>query len=249
MLGTAKSKIINGIETNSYKSIVELIFSKNDKRYRCTGTYIGADTILTAAHCLEFITQMPTNDTATKRSTHFLSKRLNKTIHVSGMRTRISEVVFPRAATDGDESNDFGFIKLSAQSDAQIHSVGRSQGLINDRVVLVGFGANSDHRLSRCASCQSAGRKRYGINRIDTVASNSIFISGNPLDSEAGLEALTDFGDSGSPLLDFKTRKIIGVLSGSGIDEKGVQFSQYALFTQYRFRNLSEELGSWGIAF
>lgn len=172
------SPIINGKKVNdNFKSAIvkiEIYFNNWEKHRTCTGTYVGPNSILTAAHCVEnkFIKKQ-NNEESIQNFNNVISRITDSTIEDF---TGIAIDVFPGTSImiNGNPSN-ISKIILHHGSDLAIlvtkntvkdyQSVSFEKIQVKQPVKMIGYGMDSvDHN-----SNSGVGFKQLGTNYIDSL--------------------------------------------------------------------------------
>ena len=176
------------------KPVVEL---RTPKGGSCSGSFIGIDTLLTAAHCIhdEDNTSGPVEVRGIK-SVRIVFKKLWQA------SSDIALVKFPKGTTRRLGINKF--LKLA-----------RIPPKPGSKVIMAGYGKNyrdldrEPYEQLRYSPRWTPDdgqvydyRLRYGSNTVDAVSSTAIIVRGDDKKEYDGRDAVSYSGDSGGPLLD-----------------------------------------------
>lgn len=212
----SKVKVTNGIEVSAdaYPEVVELAMLFEDGSSRCTGTFVNATQVLTAAHCVaeldyenpEIYVVVDAQDDNGLPQKRALGKGLNVAIHPDyphDQSIRPSDL----AVVDFEEGVSVAQAELRTKPAKK-----------DEQLTIVGFGQNVTFMDYFGLNGTGGGLKREGTNVVDDVADGFITFIGTPQASEGiepGKKALAGSGDSGGPL--FIDGKLAGVTSGGGL--------------------------------
>ena len=177
-LEQATSEVV--VSTTAYPAVVMVVMPGG--LGLCTGTFISANTVLTAAHC------------TTRNGTYYIQASFGSfsTSHIVNLGTGTLE-----------DENDLALLILDedvADIDAgEVYRVG-TDPIVYEQVRLVGFGCNNLQQKS------GSGVKRTGENQIYGVAEYIELLTPDTGSQSRGIlgaanRAGTCFGDSGGPLL------------------------------------------------
>ncbi len=166
----------------------------------CTATWVSANTIITAAHCLY--------DQGRKLTNVVVSRGAGKGAKAIKVLTHPKYVDSQTVPID---SYDVGVLVFPANSSPEYIPVAPAAPAANDGIVIVGYG-KYDH-----ANGSSGGQKRIGSNNISEIdRQGRLTFEGTPRPTTGGQDGsgqnvVNSQGDSGGPML-FNER-IIGVSS------------------------------------
>lgn len=163
----------------------------------CTGTFVGSNTILTAAHCLD------------DAQTNGGSPQGNLTVHIGGpggQTIPVLNVYFPQwAGMDNyQDDNDLAVLVVQSQTTPAIMPIAIAAPQVAQSVTLVGYG--SVIAGDESASDNPNNQFYQGSNTILAFgfADNQIITlgeSGTGIESQAGQNSVTGPGDSGGPMI------------------------------------------------
>ena len=215
-LQTSKVKVTNGVEVSpgAYPEVVELAMLFEDGSARCTGTFVNATQVLTAAHCVaevdfenpEVYVVVDAQDDNGLPQKRALGKAISVAVHPdypNDQSIRPSDL----AVVDFEEG-----VSLAQ---AELRSKPAKKG---EKLTIVGYGHNLTYMDYFGLNGEGGGLKRDGTNVVDDVADGFITFIGTPQAAEGiepGTKALAGSGDSGGPL--FIDGKLAGVTSGGGL--------------------------------
>lgn len=224
--------IVDGVETSSFPSVVLFMSGKKGGQMaKCTGTVVGHNSIITAAHCITG----STSDIYVMQGSRYIGSD-----HDVALKTAISPNVI---VSHGTITNSTGKLAFSQRPDDLVVFIFKDKTFSQkdviipsllklDRpsqfseVILTGFGKSSinDHSDT---SIKRMGRGRYVYN--PTIGKDLVFTFDRDVNDQtfAALGSkeysLTLQGDSGGPLLAKTSRglEVVGVLSGGGTSTDG----------------------------
>lgn len=207
----------NGIETSDFTPVVELRFRDPNENFSnlCTGTYISAVKILTAAHCL-----CGNED----------KKLLVNGKEKMGTRYRIHRKYECNERSIQNDQHDLGLILLTPSENnepIETYSIQKIRPNPGDEIMLVGFGNGFEFTVATAEWGKGAGTKRLGRNTIDSFDHEMIVYSGRRgpelewhwiesvgpglLPEATGIDVTGLSGDSGGPILD-QSFNIVGIM-------------------------------------
>lgn len=217
--------LINGTVTSQFRSVVLLGAIKKQgttfKRATCTGTFVGTNVILTAAHCMDGsvtggLVYIPgekfdsINDFMAGASKGITPKQVL-------MAGKFGEKLDPNVAED--RRQDMALLIMPDNSAPAVTPIIDHSVADSEPVTLVGYGATSiDHPQDSLALS-----KRYGYNRLRMtypgILGGGIFIGGRSIDSGDNvpvIDTMSAPGDSGGPL--FVDGAVAGVTTGGFVN-------------------------------
>ena len=190
--------IINGVSQNKDFPSVLLVF-KNDSHF-CTGTFIDEFTILTAAHCLIDKQQWKGFST----DLEFILNSQKSKIIFKQLRN-ISHPNYSRSIFNS--KSDIGIIKVE-----QKYYLNNFPEISNEKsrkAIYYGCGRfQVKDKINKCFE---------GINQIFDLFGNLVSWGESSNFSERGYKVSIAPNDSGGALVDFQSKKIIGVHWGTWI--------------------------------
>ncbi|MBI4346949.1 MAG: trypsin-like serine protease [Elusimicrobia bacterium] len=229
-------RIPNGIPSRDVPAVVEL---EIEDRFRCTGTVVGPDTVLTAAHCLlESDPHAPDIDVlfvdgTKRRAVRSLShprydaaekERVNDVVLGAGAWAELSPAERERVraaalSNMADASHDLAVMLLDGQAPAEarlpVKLLGSSAEHQGRAVTVMGYGQND----LTAWFMDGSGARRSGTNVVRAVWEGLLLTAGMPRDRvyrwgglatrPDGGEAGIGHGDSGGPMLD--AHGVVGV--------------------------------------
>ena len=199
--GNKNLKVINGTEINNLYSPqilkINIIFKDSTSGF-CTGTVIGADSVLTAAHCF----------TDGYQSAN-ISKPTGETVAVNQVMIHPDFLVNKNL---GAIFNDVAVVKTSAPLNLpKLGILVSRQVETNELIEIYGFGLDENGTY---------GNLKTGTMQIDTVTQNHLIATfsslSNPCNGDSGGPALVNVLNSDGSL---KSVSIAGIIS-SGTLEK-----------------------------
>lgn len=176
---SSKKFIVNGkVCSGTAASTSPVIKILLDNQQHCTGTYVAANTILTAAHCLENIT---CDNLSVKNSGGSQTIRASECI----MHPNYGEETFPA------QINDVAIIKLPNDFDGITPAkVNIESAAVGDDAAFAGYGRNENDDAKLRATFNQ-------ISEVLTEAISTFYVRGDDN------EGTTCSGDSGGPLFVF----------------------------------------------
>lgn len=199
---TSKLEVINGLETDAYKSVVqiEMQYSSFEFGY-CTATFIKPDTLLTATHCVKGA-----------KSVKYLNNVSNR-IYTNKLYNE-----------DGDWiQHDTAIVKFDNPVSKYIIRVSTKPLESNDQVILVGYGVTDYDNINGIgypSSRAKVGKKHQGFNTYiyNSELNNGIisFVGKGRTTNADGSFASLGQGDSGGALI-VAGKGLIGVASAQAL--------------------------------
>ncbi|RYZ79365.1 MAG: S1 family peptidase [Proteobacteria bacterium] len=192
--------LINGTPLSGSADVVRIKF---DNGWACTGVYIDPFTILTAAHCID------SAGAPKPLSVDIIESAGDQALSVS-VRALIPH---PEYRSQRWPARDIGIIKTSqnVRYEGKFILQDASSKVISE-VTLVGCGRSEPDKkiLSRLT----------GTNRSFRVGSVLFFIGeSSTVSSAAGMNVSVAPNDSGGPVLDTKTGRVMGVMTTTTVKE------------------------------
>lgn len=228
--GSSDLKVTNGkdIEKSVYPAVILLLDSA--KGAICTGTFIDDETVITAAHCTMGGEDV---DPVTGRVDHTISlvemidpaeKKVKKIADsVAVYRNPEWDKAFEKRQVN---KYDLGVIKFPKGTSQNYRKISSKQAAAKDEFTIVGFGLNYVPKDQNDMDPSSAGIKRMGKNKVESLSEGFIMFNGALKTTTAdGTNVNASSGDSGGPM--FIDGKLVGVTSGGGRDILGRGVSLY----------------------
>jgi secreted trypsin-like serine protease len=263
---SAALNIEDGSETDDFDSVV-LIMSDipgqpQGSRYKCTGTIVGHNVVLTAAHCIRsaanttYVAQTGSlrsqqeHDEILKTAvkpksilTHGTVSHTSTSVNIEYMADDLAVLIFA--------DNTFQSSEVTIPS---VHSLERPAKFTD--AIMIGFGKSSES--DQTASKMSIKRVGSGSYVVDDILGKNIAVS---FAQQLNPETLTaegpqkysraHQGDSGGPLFVKRSGRldIVGVASAGGTSSRGAQFTGYADLYTPRSLSLLNRATSSGAVF
>ena len=217
--------LINGRSTAEFRSVVLLgAVRKSDNGYKrstCTGTYVGPNAVLTAAHCVDGsesggLTVMTGDRFDTVQD--FLNGMNRGTKPLKAIfGTKFGETLNPNVPED--RRQDMAILIMPGNSAPAVTPILDHRPQEAQAATTVGFGAVSmEHPEESLAVV-----KRYGYNRVRLtypgIAGGGLFITGRSRESRENRPAIDSMsapGDSGGPM--FINGAVAGTVTGGSPD-------------------------------
>ena len=223
---TSNLNITNGtiIEESDYPEVVNLyrrVYVNGQLKggATCTGTWVGENMILTAAHCTG---EGPSSDEGEVLDLEMMVFEITDHDTMPKATRLVTRVVKAVRNKAWEQKKGFGPQDLAILMTEDRRSDERERGSIDiaktpaikgQQVSLIGYGYHDMGVFTK----KGDDHKRIGENTIDTVANGMIEISGKLKDESGGatgLDSSAGQGDSGGPML--RDGLLIGVASGGG---------------------------------
>lgn len=195
-------KVVNGIEVDQMPGLV-MVETRNGF---CTGTFLGPNVVLTAAHCI---------DGSATGNVKIWGKISPIAVFHAGIAGESAFVQSP--------SLDVALLLLPEQTSRGWRKIAATPPKPGDRMMVVGYG-----RTAVTSGRPADGKLRYGHNTISEVSpQDAVMTYDAPKDHKgmsAGEESMGAPGDSGGPI--FVNNSVVGVTNGGGLRSNGL----YAVF-------------------
>lgn len=224
--------IVNGAATSDHSAVTLLLSRDNKgKTFSCTGTYVGPNTILTAAHCIPVGMENDLRIFAAPQLDIGRTPEQTAAVFQSGIKPRKIIVKSMDIVTGGGDTlsskqvfRDLALLILHERINAPVYPMAKSPPTAGSEAILVGYGLKT---LTDHAATDSRKIRQYGRNRIQEYSTeksaivgasfpNAIRIVGESDEKGSPAEgrSLTGSGDSGGPLL--VNHLVVGVASTGG---------------------------------
>lgn len=191
--------LINGIKINSNIPVVRLVFK--NKSHVCTGVFIDANTILTAAHCIA-------EKEVWKDQSFELDSILDFKDNIIYVK-QIKNIPHPQYNSHWyGNFHDIGIIKTSEYIFEEGYSkiFNLESGHSNAGII---YGCGIVESVSKTRKClQGENSYFFLFNQIITLGSSK-------WTNRAGFDVVIASNDSGGPVIDKRTQEIIGINWGT----------------------------------
>ena len=214
-------KIANGraAAAGEYPEVV--LLQEQSSKGLCSGTFIDANTVITAAHCTMAGKEVNLDTYVIKDLTMKIVKVID--IEKKQFETIATSSVVYRSPkwdeairTQMINPFDVAIVKFENYSSPSFAKVASEKPDMGKDVSLVGFGLNYvPNKFAWRIDKTSVGVKRVGDNKVGLLARGLIAVKGTTKTTSAdGTNACPSRGDSGGPM--FSDGKIVGITSGGG---------------------------------
>ncbi len=206
-------KVTNGREVaeSEYPSVI-LLYDKAEGAI-CTGTFITATVVLSAAHC----TMGGEVDADGNVIDHVISIiKITDPIAKKAELIADSVKVVRNPLWDKNAKNvnkwDLSLITFPEGTSAAVSALAAVPAKAGDQLTIVGYGLN---QMANTSDGSSAGVKREGTNKVTSVSGGFVQFTGLDKSKQGdGSDSSSASGDSGGPM--FINGKLAGVTSGGG---------------------------------
>lgn len=197
------TKVINAAAPHGMDNYPEVYMIRRGS-YRCSGTLITPNVVLTAAHCVF---------EASKRA-----YRVDVETQEGVLKS--DTFVFPDFNPDERDPvkrhrHDLALIRLSKALSITPRKLAAAAPMVNDALVIVGYGQTGMAKFGN-----GSGYKRFGSNTVANLDSNFIYFDGLAASDPGrpGVLSSAYHGDSGGPVMD-KNGELMGVISWGTSDK------------------------------
>lgn len=220
---SSQVKVTNGreVKEGEFESVVLLFDQKAGSI--CTGTLIQPNVVLTAAHCSMSGDVDSQGNVSGELAIIKVKNLAKKEVELVATSSRI--VRNPLWDANGKNVNkfDLGLVFFDEPLPFEVSTLASKPARAGDAVEIVGYGLNQSGNI---LDSSSAGVKRFGTNRVQSVSDGFIqFTGANKTSSGNGTNSSASSGDSGGPL--FINGQLAGVTSGGGFGGFGKTLSLY----------------------
>jgi hypothetical protein len=192
--------VVNGVVSEKIPGVIML---RSNKGGVCTGTFLGDNVVLTAAHCVD--------GTA------------NGGLTINGSAILPKEAVFVDSGPDAASRrplNDIALLIFPDGTSKEWRKIASVPPKAGDALMVAGFGQTdfvNDNQVD--------GRLRFGYNVVDSVSSSDAILRyESPTKTgslKPGEEAMSGRGDSGGPIS--VGDGVVALTSGGGTDSSGTR--------------------------
>ncbi|MBM4250730.1 MAG: S1 family peptidase [Deltaproteobacteria bacterium] len=209
-------KVTNGINaTGAFPAVVALRVEYGRISGTCTGTFVNASQVVTAAHCVYDLATMDAPASAVK----FVREKADGTaeeVDATGFVHHPDFVNNPAVLNN----HDIAVITFPADAAPGVVSFHTKRPIVGQQFTIVGYGLN-DYDRDRYGNQVGSGGgiKRMGTNKIERIKNGMIEFTGVPTASDLevpqGEHVASGSGDSGGPML--IDGKLVATTSGGGL--------------------------------
>lgn len=202
-------KIVNGLEVESMQGVVMLTNASN---LLCTGTYLGDNAVLTAAHCVD---NSPTG------GLRVANGPASTAVFHGGLTGE--------SAISSSPFRDIAILLMPKNSTSLWRKIASVPPVVGDQLMVVGFG-QTDFVNNNDAD----GKLRYGFNKVDAVSMSKATLTYSSPVSYSGIakgqEAMSGRGDSGGAII--VGDGVVALTSGGDSTETVQSEQDFLLFSR-----------------
>ena len=217
---SSSTKVSNGkdLPESEYPAVV-MLYDKVKKGV-CTGTFIDAETVITAAHCTMGGKVVNKSTGEVEGSIAIIemgdkAKKETKVIaeSVAVYRNPVWDDEFKKTQVNKYDLAILKFPKGTAKATRGLSPNGAVRG---DNITIIGYGLNFVPERNKKPETESIGTKRLGMNTVALIRDGFINFSGQVKTTTGdGTNANAAPGDSGGPMFN-EEGELVGITSGGG---------------------------------
>ena len=202
-------KVVNGILAANIPAVVQL----RSKTSSCTGTFLGDNVVLTAAHCMD---ASPTGGMG-------LSDGTMPVAMVHG------GVVDTQATTNTSPLKDVALLIFVSPKSKVWRKIASNPPKQGDALIVAGYG-----QTDFVNDNDPDGRVRYGYNTVDAISpANATLKYESPKTTDnlgKGVQSMSGRGDSGGPII--SGDGIVAITSHGSDDDQNLYETDFYLFSE-----------------